>query len=460
MYASRSDKLENQGIATLLLSFSVPAIIGMVVQALYNIVDRIFIGQAVGSLGISAVTVTFPIMLVLMAFGMLVGLGAAALVSIRLGQRKKEEAEQTLGNALVLLIVNSVILAIVGLSVLRPLLERFGASENVLPLAEGYARIILLGAVFQGIGFGLNNIIRGEGSPRIAMATMLIGALLNIALDAWFILHLGMEVRGAALATVLAQLTTAVWVLAYFLSNKALLRIRLANLRPRPALCMSIFAIGSAPFAMQLASSVIIAVFNRQLASHGGDLAISVFGIVHSTAMMFMMPIFGISQGAQPIIGFNYGAQKYDRVKKTLLLAILAASALVTLGFAVAMFFPAEIVRLFDEQDEDLIALGSHAIRICFLLFPIIGFQIISANYFQAVGKPKQAMFLSLSRQVILLLPGLLIWPHFFGLDGVWMALPVSDIGSSVLTAAWLAMEIRSLGVKHHAMRDARPPSD
>jgi len=255
-------------------------------------------------------------------------------------------------------------------------------------------------------------------------------------------------------------LTTAVWVLAYFLSNKALLRIRLANLRPRPALCMSIFAIGSAPFAMQLASSVIIAVFNRQLASHGGDLAISVFGIVHSTAMMFMMPIFGISQGAQPIIGFNYGAQKYDRVKKTLLLAILAASALVTLGFAVAMFFPAEIVRLFDEQDEDLIALGSHAIRICFLLFPIIGFQIISANYFQAVGKPKQAMFLSLSRQVILLLPGLLIWPHFFGLDGVWMALPVSDIGSSVLTAAWLAMEIRSLGVKHHAMRDARPPSD
>ncbi|MBN1590767.1 MAG: MATE family efflux transporter [Pirellulales bacterium] len=313
--------------------------------------------------------------------------------------------------------------------------------------------------MFQGIGFGLNNIIRGEGSPRVAMATMLIGALLNIALDALFILHLGMGVRGAALATVLAQMTTAAWVLAYFNSGKSHLRIRWADLRPRLSLSISICAIGSAPFAMQLAASIIITVFNRQLASYGGDLSISVFGIVHSTAMVFMMPIFGISQGAQPIIGYNYGAKKYDRVKRALLLAIVAASVVTTFGFAVVMLFPADIMRLFDDQDKRLIAQGSYAVRICFLMLPIVGFQIVGANYFQAIGKPKQAMFLSLSRQVILLLPGLVLWPRLFGLNGVWMALPVSDFGSSLLTALWLSMEIRGLGMKHHERASASKKS-
>ncbi|HLA85378.1 MAG TPA: MATE family efflux transporter [Thermoguttaceae bacterium] len=462
MPTSRSDKLENQGIGRLLLDFSVPAIIGMMVHATYNIVDRIFIGQAVGSLGISAITVTFPIMLVLMAFGMLIGLGATALVSIRLGQRNKEDAERILGNAFVLLIVVN---AVVGLTVwfsLHPILRMIGASHDVLPMAEAYARIILMGAVFQGIGFGLNNIIRGEGSPRIAMATMLIGALLNIVLDALFIFGFGMGVRGAALATVLSQMTTAAWVLGYFVSGRSLLRLHWAHLRPRMSLCWSICAIGSAPFAMQIAASLIITVFNRQLGVYGGDLAISVFGIVHSMAMMVMMPVFGISQGAQPIIGFNYGAEKYDRVKKTLLLAAVTASAVTTIGFVVAMASPASIVRLFDEKDAKLIELGSHAIRCCFLVLPIIGFQIVGANYFQAVGKPKSAMFLSLSRQVILLLPGLILWPRLFGLglDGVWLALPVSDLGASILTAVWLTREIRGLGRKHRDLTEQMVPLD
>jgi len=463
MPTSRSDKLENRPIGRLLLSFSVPAIVGMTVQAAYNIVDRIFVGQAVGRLGISAITVTFPVMLILMAFGMLVGLGATAIVSIRLGQRRKEEAETVLGNALVLLVVINGAVAVVASVFLRPLLHLFGASPDVLPMAEGYARIVLLGAIFQGVGFGLNNVIRGEGSPRTAMATMILGASVNVGLDALFIFDLGMGVRGAALATILAQLTTAVWVLMHFRSRRALLRLRLASLRLRFATCRSILAIGSAPFAMQLAASAVIGVLNNQLwaygqrSVYGGDLAISVFGIVYSVAMTTMMPVFGISQGAQPIIGFNYGAQRYDRVKRTLFLAVLVASAVTTVGFAATMLFPSEIVHLFDEKDQQLIALGSHAIRLCFAVLPVVGFQVIGANYFQAVGKPKHAMLLSLSRQVILLLPGLLIWPRLLGLDGVWIASPVSDFGSSLLTAVWLAREVRRLGRKH---RDAaREPS-
>lgn len=460
MPASRSHKLANQDVRSLLVDFSIPAIIGMMVQATYNIVDRIFIGQSVGSLGISAITLTFPIMLVLMAFGMLVGLGAAALVSIRMGQRQVDEAERVLGNALVLLVVINGTLAGVCLIALGPLLKLAGASPDALPMAEQYARIILLGAVFQGIGFGLNAVIRGEGSPRIAMATMLIGALLNIVLDALFIFGFGMGVRGAALATILSQLTTTIWVLGYFTSRASFLKLRLLNLRPTMSRTWSIFAIGSAPFAMQLAASVIIAVFNIQLAAHGGDLAISVYGIIHSMAMMTMMPVLGISQGAQPIIGFNYGAENYDRVKKTLLLAAMAASAVTTLGFAIAMVAPSEIVRLFNETDEKLIALGAHAMRYCFFLLPLIGFQIVGANYFQAVGKPRHAMFLSLSRQVILLLPGLILWPRWFGLDGVWLALPVSDFGSSLLTAVWLAREIRGLGQKHIDQCSNSPPME
>jgi Na+-driven multidrug efflux pump len=291
------------------------------------------------------------------------------------------------------------------------------------------------------------------------MATMLIGALLNIALDALFILHLHMGVRGAALATIIAQMTTAAWVLLYFLSGQSLLRLRVKHLRPRPALCWSIFAVGSAPFAMQLAASVIVITFNRQLRAYGGDLAISVFGIAHSVAMMIMMPVFGISQGAQPIIGFNYGAKQFRRVKKTLLLAATAGSLTTTIGWVAIMSSPAWIVRLFDAKDQALLELGSHALWICFLMLPVVGFQIVGGNYFQAIGKPKQAMFLSLSRQVILLLPGLVLWPRFFGLDGIWMSLPISDFGSSLLTATWLVLEVRGLGRRHQAETGVREES-
>ena len=445
----RSKELETGSIPGLLLKFSVPAIVGMVVQALYNVVDRIFIGQAVGSLGIAGLTIAFPIMLIVMAFGMLVGLGATALISLRLGARQKAKAEQALGNALVLQIGISLVITVVGLSLLTPLLTLLGASEAVLPVARDYTRIILVGAVLQGIGFGLNNVIRGEGNPRIAMFTMLIGAALNTVLDPIFIFGFGWGIEGAAIATVLSQAVTAVWVLRYFLNGDSVLKIRVENLRPRWPVCRAIFVIGAAPFAMQLGASLLNTIMNHQLSAHGGDVAVSVMGIFYSVVMLIMMPIIGISQGAQPIIGFNYGAEHFDRVKKTLLLATVAATVLTTFGFAVTMLLPTQIIRLFDPDDPVLIQIGTRALRICTLMLPIVGFQIISSNYFQAVGKAKTAMFLSLSRQVLLLIPCLLICPRFFGLDGVWMSLPISDIGSSVLTGVWLFLELRSLGVKH-----------
>ncbi|MDI3480651.1 MAG: hypothetical protein PWQ97_306 [Tepidanaerobacteraceae bacterium] len=441
----RSKQLGEGSIFSLLLSFSIPAIIGMVVNGLYNVVDRIFVGRGVGSQGIAGITVGFPLMIIIMAFGMLIGLGATSLISIRLGEQKKEEAELIMGNALTLLVVVSLVISAFGLTFLDPLLTLFGASKALLPYARQYLSIILWGAVFQGIGFGMNNFIRAEGNPKIAMFTMLIGAILNTILDPIFIFVLDMGISGAATATILSQMVSAVWVLYYFLGGASLLKIHLKNLRLRISIVKNIFAIGSAPFAMQLAASMLNIILNNSLRIYGGDIAISAMGIINSIAMLILMPIFGINQGAQPIIGYNYGARKFDRVKKTLGLAIAAATGIVIVCFAVTQLFPASLIRMFNSKDQQLIALGARGLRIFLLLLPVIGFQIVSANYFQAVGKPKHAMFLSLSRQVILLIPSLLILPRFFGLDGIFMAGPVSDAGSSILTGIWILSEIRHL---------------
>ena len=448
----RSKRLGTGSIPALLLTFSIPAIVGMSVHALYNIVDRIYVGKAMGHLGIAAITVFFPLFLLMLAFSMLVGLGATALVSIRLGEQKKDEAEQVLGNATILLVVVAACITALGLALLDPLLALSGASKEVLPFARDYARILLLGAVFQTLSFGLNAMIRGEGNPKIAMYTMLIGAVLNIILDPIFIFYFEMGVRGAAVATVLSQAASTAWVVYYFWRGNSLLKFRAANFRLRRRICLLIVAIGSSPCAMQVAASVLNAILNNQLRIHGGDLAVSVIGIVWGVAMLFLMPIFGINQGAQPIIGYNYGARQFDRVKKTLLLAIGAATTLTLLGFAVTMLFPRQVIWLFSRQDEnwqDLVELGSHAMRICLLMLPIVGFQIVSASYFQAIGKPRHAMFLGLSRQVLLLIPALLILPHFFYLDGVWASIPVADFGSSLLTGVWLLFELRRLDDRH-----------
>jgi putative MATE family efflux protein len=451
----RSAELGQARISTLLLKFSIPAIIGMMVNALYNIVDRIFIGQGVGPLGIAGATVGFPIMLVQMAFGMLIGLGGNALVSIKLGQQRKAEAERVLGNALVLLVAASIVIMIPALWFMKPLLRLFGASDTIMPYAVEYLRIILLGTVFQAVGFGLNNFIRGEGNPKMAMKTMFIGAGLNTVLDPLFIFVFHMGVAGAALATIISQAVSMVWVLLYFRSANSLLKLRRANLRLHREVVQKIFLIGSAPFSMHMVASVINAILNNQLQRYGGDLALSVMGINYSLAMLMLMPIFGINQGSQPIIGYNYGAQKFDRVKHAVKMAILAATSVVAVGFLITQLFPKALIQLFNHSDAALIEMGRHSIRIYFLVLPVVGFQVVSANYFMATGKPSKAIFLTLSRQIIFLIPAVLILPLYFKLDGIWMASPVSDFMSALLTAIFLFIEMRHLGQQHTATINA-----
>jgi len=447
----RSKQLGEEKISKLLIKFSIPAIVGMLVNALYNLVDRIYIGRGVGPLGIGATTIAFPVMLIMMAFSMLIGIGANSLVAIRLGQNRKEEAEGIFGNAFVLLIVTSLILSIIGLIVLEPMLILMGASEQILPYAKDYMQIILLGGVFQSIGMGMNNFIRSEGNPKIAMYTMLVGAVINTVLDPIFIFGFHWGMKGAALATIIAQAVSAIWVVAYFLRGKSLLKIQRKNLSLKFTYIGSIIALGTAPFAMQIAASVLNLIMNRSLGVYGGDIAISGMGIVNSVVTLMIMPIFGINQGVQPIIGYNYGAQKYDRVKEAYRLAVLLATAIVIIGWIVTRVFPEQIVMLFNNKDTELIAFGTFAIKRFLIFLPIVGFQIVSSNYFQAIGKPAHSALLGLSRQVLILIPALIILPKIFGLNGILSAGPLADAVSSVVTGIFIFIEMRKLDAHHQA---------
>lgn len=450
----QSKQLGEEKVSKLLLKFSIPAIVGMLVNALYNVVDRIFIGNSVGSVGIAGITIGFPIMLVIMAFSMLIGIGANSLISIRLGEQRKQEAELILGNALVLLIVTAAVISIFGLIFIEPLLRIFGASEAVLPYAKEYLSIILLGTVIQTVGFGMNNFIRAEGNPRIAMFTMLIGAVLNTILDPIFIFVFGMGIRGAAIATVLSQVVSTAWVLYHFLGGGSTLKIHGKNLKLQIKIVTKIVALGTAPFLMQMAASVLNAIMNKSLNIYGGDIAVSGMGVVISITMLILMPIFGINQGVQPIIGYNYGALKFDRVKKALKLAIIAATTIASIGFVITRVFPSQLISVFNRTDTELLDFGTRAISIYLIFLPFIGFQIVAANYFQAVGKPKHASFLSLSRQILILIPALLILPRIFGLDGLLMAGPASDLTSSIITGVFLIMELKHLDARHEETQE------
>ncbi|HHT67789.1 MAG TPA: MATE family efflux transporter [Firmicutes bacterium] len=443
---NRAERLGQEKVLPLLIRFSIPAIVGMLVQALYNVVDRIFVGNGVGPLGLAGLTVSFPVMLVQMAFSMLIGLGATALISIRLGEDRHHEAEQIMGNAVGLLVLVSATLTILGIAFLDPMLRLMGASEAVLPYARDYLRIILYGTIFQFIGFGLNHMIRAQGNPKVAMATMLIGAITNIVLDPIFIYAFGWGVSGAAFATVLSHVVSSVWVLSFFLRGKSQLHLNLRQIHKiKWPVVVQIASIGFAPFAMQLAGSLQNLVLNKSLAIYGGDLAISAMGIVFSVNTLFLMPIFGINQGSQPILGFNYGAKKYERVKQTLRYAAAGATILSVMGFLATQLFPRQLVSLFGRHDAELMGLGIQAMRTVMMSFPIIGLQIIGANFFQALGKPKKATFLSLSRRVLLLIPLMLILPRFFALSGVFYAYPVADVGAVTITLWMLMREFAAL---------------
>lgn len=442
---NRSQQLGEEKIGKLLLKFSIPAIIGMLVNGLYNIVDRIFVGRGVGSLALSGIAISFPITLAIMAFGMLIGLGATAVISIRLGQQKREEAERIVGNAFILLLGISLTITLLGYLFMDPLLVGLGASSDVLPYAKQYISVLLGGAVFQSIGFGMNNFIRAEGNPKIAMYTMILGAVLNTILNPIFIFGMHLGVAGSALATVISQFVTAVWVMYYFLGNRALLKLRLRNFKLEWMLVKDMLAIGLSPFSMQLVGSFVTVFLNKSLAIYGGDLSIAAMGIIISIAMLIFMPIFGIGQGAQPILGYNYGARKYDRVKQTLKLSVIAATGVMSLGFLMVELFPIVLMSLFS-TDPELIHIGANGMRIYLMMLPIIGFQVTVVGYFQATGQPRKSLFLSLSRQLIFLVPMIWILPKFLDLTGVWLAAPVSDLASAALTALWLYNDLKQLG--------------
>ncbi|MBF4694975.1 MATE family efflux transporter [Fusibacter ferrireducens] len=438
-----SNPLKTEPVGKLLLKFSIPAIVGMMVNALYNVVDRIYIGW-LGPLAMTGIGLNLPFMTLLMAFGMLIGIGGGAIISIRLGEGNRDGAEKILGNAFTLLIIVMSSISVLGLIFKLPLLYLFGASDATIDFANSYISIILLGAIFQGLGFGLNNIIRAEGSPQTAMYTMLLGAFANIVLDPVFIFVFKMGIAGAALATILSQLISTIWVLHHFLSGKSKLVLKRENLKLDPSLISSIFSIGMSPFFMQVAASIVTIISNNALKNYGGDIAIGAMTVINAVVIFFLMPIFGLNQGSQPIIGFNYGAKQFDRVKQALKLAILAASAICFVAFISTQFFTVYLIKIFN-RDPELISVATSGMRIFLCMLPFIGFQIISANYFQAVGKAPKAMFLSLLRQVIVLIPMLLIMPHFFGLTGVWLAGPIADFSATVVTAIFIFNEIRHL---------------
>jgi len=446
MMNERTLQLGEQKITNLLWQFSVPAIIGMLSSSLYMIINRLFVGNVVGSDAISGMSVTMPISFILMAFGMLVGIGAGSLISIRLGQQKQEEAEHILGNALTLFFIIAVVISGSLLFSLDFLLTRFGASPAILPYGRQFISIILWGSIFQFISFGLGATIRSEGNPRISMNIMLVNAGLNIVLDFIFVYILKLGMPGTAIATIISQAVSAALVIRHYLSPASVLKLRLRNLRLRWHLVAGIFAIGMAPFSMQLVSSIISILFNQGLAHYGGDNAIGAYGIIFTITMFILMPVFGINQGAQPIIGYNYGARKYERVKEALQQSIIWATVIFAFGFILVEVFAGSLISAFS-ADADLIQIGTHGIRIYLLLLPVVGFQIVAANFFQAIGKALISMILSMLRQVIVLIPLLLILPLFLGLDGIWYAPPAADLISAIVTAIVLIRELGKLEI-------------
>ncbi|MDD4776506.1 MAG: MATE family efflux transporter, partial [Syntrophomonas sp.] len=390
----RSAEILNSKIGPLLWKFSLPAIVGMVVNSMYNVVDRIFVGRGIGSLGIAATTVAFPIMTVMLALAVLIGVGTTALISIRLGQQKHEEAEQIAGNGVAMLILLPLLFTGLFLLFWEPILVACGAGPEVMPYARDFTLIIVAGGVFSSFGMGANNFIRAEGNPKVSMYTQILGAVVNIVLNYVFIFTFGWGMRGSAIATVIAQLVSALWVFGYFYTGRSVVKIRLRNLRLRWSVLTSIMAIGFAPFALQMAASVQQVILNQTLVAYSGDLALAAIGIVTAVATLLFMPVLGVSQGAQPIIGFNYGAGQYGRVKETYRKAVLAATGISMAGYIAVRLWPEQLVGLFSEGDAALTALTVHAIVVYMALIGVIGFQIISANYFQAVGKARQGAIL------------------------------------------------------------------
>ncbi|WP_300356078.1 MATE family efflux transporter [Fusobacterium sp.] len=435
-------------ITKLLIQFSLPAIIGMLVNALYNLVDRIYIGniKEVGHLAIAGVGLTFPVVVFVFAFSIMIGLGSATNSSLSLGRKKKKEAEMYLGTAIFFGSLVSLVLMVVILGRLDWLVEKLGGSENTSIYAKQYLEILAFGFPAAVVGYIANASIRSDGNPRMAMATLLIGAITNIALDPLFIFYFNMGVKGAAWATIISQYASGIWAIYYFLSDFSGMKLYLKNIKLDILKIKNIVSLGSAPFAIQIGASVVNYVYNSTLKSHGGDSGIGAMAIVQGIITFILMPIFGINQGLQPILGYNYGSRLYGRVREALFKGIFAATTLCFIDFLAIQFLSKYLINIFS-KNEELILIASRGLRIQTFMFPLAGFQIISSIYFQAIGKPKMSFFMSLTRQIIVLVPSIFIMSRMFGMAGIWYAAPVSDFISAMFTLILIRRELSTLKI-------------
>ena len=434
--------LGTESIRKLLMQYAGPAIIAMTASSLYNMVDSIFIGQGVGPLAISGLAITFPVMNLSAAFGAMVGVGASTLLSVKLGQKDYTTAQNILGNVITLNTIIGVIFGALMLAFIDPILYFFGASDATIGYARDYMVIILLGNVITHMYLGLNAMLRSAGHPQKAMYATIGTVIINTLLDPLFIYTFDMGIQGAAVATVLAQTLALCWQLKLFSNKNEMIHLRQGTFALKKKIVSNSLAIGMAPFLMNLCACFVVILINKGLQTHGGDLAIGAYGIANRVVFFFVMIVMGINQGMQPIAGYNYGARQFDRVNKVLRLTIYAATAVTTLAFLSGEFIPELLARAFT-TDNELIRQAANGMRYLVAIFPIVGFQMVTVNFFQSIGKAKISIFLSLTRQLIFLIPCLFILPNFLGQQGVWISMPLSDLLSSLVAGFMLFKQFR-----------------
>lgn len=436
---NRTKELGTKPIGALLTKYAVPAVIAMTAASLYNIIDRIFIGRIpdVGTLSLSGLAVTFPIINLGAAFGAMVGVGASTLISIKLGQKDTKEAERVLGNLVTLNLIIGTLVGLLGIVFIDPLLYFFGASTNTISYARDYMFIILLGNVVSHMYLGLNSALRSTGHPYAAMTATITGVVTNTILDPIFIFVLGLGIRGAAYATVLAQVVTLLYVLYVLSRRNNIIYLHSGIYRLKKQIIKSILSIGMSPFCMQLCACLVVILINKGLAKHGGDIAIAAYGIVNSITFLFVMAVLGICQGMQPIAGYNFGAQQVQRVNEVLKKSIIFATITMSCSFILCEFIPHLPVMMFT-NDPELTDITINGMKIIVLMSPIVGFQIVVANFFQSIGMAKKSIFISVSRQLVMLVPFLIIFPEFWGTDGVWASIATADGISTIIAAIML----------------------
>lgn len=450
-------ELGTKPVGKLLMQYALPAIIAMTASSLYNMIDSIFIGQGVGPLAISGLAITFPLMNLSAAFGAAVGIGSSTCISVKLGQKDYRMAERIFGNSVTLNVIIGFAFSIVALIFLDPILYFFGASDNTIVYAREYMYVILGGNIFSHMFFGMNAILRAAGKPRHAMYATIFTVVMNIVLAPIFIWGAGLGIQGAAFATILAQTMALAWQLKLFSNKNEILHFRPGIYKMKKDIIKNIVSIGISPFSMNVCACIVVIFINTGLAHYGGDLAVGAYGIANRVAFIFVMLTMGVNQGMLPIAGYNYGAQKFDRLMRVLKYALIAGTAITTTGFLIVHIIPYQCARLFT-TDPTLIKIAMRAMQINMMAYPLVGGQMVITNFFQSIGKAKISIFLSLSRQMLFLVPLLTVLPRIVGLDGVWMSLPIADttaclVSGTIMTRYIKKFKSEELRVKSEELR-------